>query len=540
MRNVKWSARHDADAPFLALVQEPSSLATVDFEGFALPDSSSAGRYGQFTRHFGMDWRNFFALRPSGSSGSGGYPVGVVSGTNVGFNGYGQAGSVADTTDFDFHSVYMAAAFVDNLKVTVSGYDDGALVYSTTVRLSTSSAKFFEFDFDSIDRLVFDAGNLGNSHFTMDDMVFGLVPGTIAGTINNDLDGDGVLDEGETGIKGRIVILDDNGNGIVDAGEVTAETDRNGRYRFVDVLPGEHTVTQVLPAYWAQTGTSGPATVDVDNDRTSRADFLAADVRATTGSVSGTVFHDENRDGARTGPEPRLSGWTVWLDADGDGVRDSGERSTVTDDRGNYAFTAVTPGDVTVRVELPGGWERWAATPEPLTVVAGGTTEDVDFAVIGGATRFADRIVTVTFADDVIDALGGDDRVIAHAGDDIVRGGDGDDRLSGGGGDDALFGNAGDDRLKGKSGADLFGFEDAGGTDHVRDFAASEGDRILIGAAAADAFSDLTIVDRDGRAAISWAGSGLVVLDGVDAATLTASNFVFAPPAAPTPELLAI
>lgn len=533
MRRLNSSQNADPalflDAP--APAQTASVTATADFDEFIpTTGSSSPGRYVQFTQLLGMRWDNFYALEPSDRGSSNGFREGLISGTNVGFNGYGANASISDKTDFDFRSAYMTAAWHDNISVTIAGYDDGVRVYSTTITLSNKHPTYVEFNFESIDKLVFETNV---NHVAFDDMVFGVVPGTIAGTIVNDLDGDGVLDDGESGIKGRTVILDDNGNGLVDSGEITAETDRNGKYSFVGVTPGSHTVTQVLPAHWAQTGPSGPAMVEVDNDRTSRANFLAADVRATTGDIVGTVFQDENRDGVRAGPEPRLAGWTVWLDADGDGVRDSGERATVTDDRGRYEFVAVTPGDVTVRVELPGGWQQWAAGPEIVSVTAGGTAEGIDLAVTGGATRFADRIVTVTPADDVIDALGGDDRVIAHAGNDKIRGGDGDDRLSGGGGDDLLFGDAGDDTLKGKSGADLFGFADGGGMDRVQDFVPAEGDRILIGSAAASDFADLTIVDAGGNAQISWVGSGLVVLAGVDAATLTAADFQFAPPASP-------
>ena len=55
--------------------------------------------------------------------------------------------------------------------------------------------------------------------------------------------------------------------------------------------------------------------------------------------IRGGMWHDLDGDGIRDDGEPPLEGWTIFLDADGDGVFKSGERSATTDAWGNYVFT---------------------------------------------------------------------------------------------------------------------------------------------------------------------------------------------------------
>ena len=83
-----------------------------------------------------------------------------------------------------------------------------------------------------------------------------------------------------------------------------------------------------------------------------------------TSEIRGTVFHDVNGDGDWMPPEePGLEGWTVYLDANGDGRHDLGERSTVTHDDGTYAFGALPQGTYVVRQVPQPAWQQ----TEPLT-----------------------------------------------------------------------------------------------------------------------------------------------------------------------------
>jgi Ca2+-binding RTX toxin-like protein len=75
---------------------------------------------------------------------------------------------------------------------------------------------------------------------------------------------------------------------------------------------------------------------------------------------------------------------------------------------------------------------------------------------------------------------GNDGWLDGGAGNDSIRGGNGADRLVGGFGRDTLNGDAGGDDLTGGAGPDRFVFQSGMGRDVVRDFAAAEGDQLLI------------------------------------------------------------
>ena len=75
-------------------------------------------------------------------------------------------------------------------------------------------------------------------------------------------------------------------------------------------------------------------------------------------SISGRVFNDANDDGFGEASEHGLSGVTVYLDANNNGVLDSTEVRTTTDSAGRYQFTNLAPGTYTVRQILPAGYAR--------------------------------------------------------------------------------------------------------------------------------------------------------------------------------------
>jgi hypothetical protein len=61
------------------------------------------------------------------------------------------------------------------------------------------------------------------------------------------------------------------------------------------------------------------------------------------GAISGTKWNDLNQDGQRDADEPGLAGWTIFLDANGDGGLDASERSTITNTDGDYSFAELPP-----------------------------------------------------------------------------------------------------------------------------------------------------------------------------------------------------
>jgi hypothetical protein len=80
---------------------------------------------------------------------------------------------------------------------------------------------------------------------------------------------------------------------------------------------------------------------------------------ATSGTISGFIFSDVNADGIYTAPtDTPLSGWTVYLDTNENGVLDAGDKaSTTSDTLGNYSFgNLVLNTTYTVREIVNSGW----------------------------------------------------------------------------------------------------------------------------------------------------------------------------------------
>jgi hypothetical protein len=109
------------------------------------------------------------------------------------------------------------------------------------------------------------------------------------------------------------------------------------------------------------------------------AHWFAAKFQSVT--VSGYKFRDLNSDGAwdkdgldnqlgTADDEKGLSGWAIFLDANGNDKLDAGESSRVTDANGFYSFSGLGAGSYAVREVLQAGWVR--------------TTESANFAVTSG------------------------------------------------------------------------------------------------------------------------------------------------------------
>ena len=83
------------------------------------------------------------------------------------------------------------------------------------------------------------------------------------------------------------------------------------------------------------------------------------DYRWLLGSVAGTVWYDDNTNGVVNGtPDYGLSNVTVYVDLNGDGIRDPAEPMAITDTNGAYAIGGLPGGSYTIRVStntLPAG-----------------------------------------------------------------------------------------------------------------------------------------------------------------------------------------
>jgi large repetitive protein len=94
------------------------------------------------------------------------------------------------------------------------------------------------------------------------------------------------------------------------------------------------------------------------------------------GSIEGTLFSDDNRDGSQQAGETPLAGWTVFIDHNSNGYRDADEAFSVTDASGKYRFNQLLQGDYNLAVELQSGFASPAAR-EVSVVTQQVTTSDI-------------------------------------------------------------------------------------------------------------------------------------------------------------------
>ncbi|HZK82317.1 MAG TPA: SdrD B-like domain-containing protein, partial [Humisphaera sp.] len=166
-------------------------------------------------------------------------------------------------------------------------------------------------------------------------------PGTFA---NSDLNGDGMVDFSD------LVLLSQNYNATLPSGSYT------------------FTGASTLASSSAQTTTpAAPSPVAKTKAVTA------------TASISGTVFNDVNGNSSRQSSEEGLSGRKVDLEIAGKGS--VGQRTAITDSKGNFSFTNLPAGGYILIIPAPAGWRSTTAiaSGDRLTLTSGEKTTSLRF-----------------------------------------------------------------------------------------------------------------------------------------------------------------
>ena len=187
------------------------------------------------------------------------------------------------------------------------------------------------------------------------------LPGTlgrISGTLWADMNNNASLDSGDLRNVGWTAYIDANNNAVLDAGEKSTITNINGNFSFEHLAPGTYTVRQVLQAGWQRTvpTTTDRWIVNVVGGQTSSVNFGNAPLPGTLGRITGTIWSDLNENNTWDAGDGRLTGWTVFLDLNGNSNRDATEPVATTDVSGNFSFNSILPGSFIVRQQLEPGW----------------------------------------------------------------------------------------------------------------------------------------------------------------------------------------
>jgi serine-aspartate repeat-containing protein C/D/E len=214
-----------------------------------------------------------------------------------------------------------------------------------------------------------------------------LMTGTLAVTVANDLNANGVRDPGEPGLSGWTVFVDLNTNGSKDAGEPSAVTDSTGLATITNVTAGSTQFDEILPAGWVPApGFKNFDHVTIHDNRTDTGLFLNV-FAGTASGVQGTVWNDIGGDGVRDPGDPGIPGWTVFVDANSNRILDAGELSTITDANGHYAFPDLAPGKYDIREITPAGWNPTLGADGKVTAtVTTGSVATADFGNFNAAS----------------------------------------------------------------------------------------------------------------------------------------------------------
>jgi len=181
-------------------------------------------------------------------------------------------------------------------------------------------------------------------------------PASKSGMKFEDMDADGIKDEGEPGLEGWTIYVDVDGSGTFNEGDLSDETDADGNYLITGITPGvEYTIREVLKPGWTNSYPAAGFYTEtfVSNVESEDNDFG----NWYPASKSGMKFEDLDADGIKDEGEPGLEGWTIYVDVDGSGTFNEGDLSDETDADGNYLITGITPGvEYTIREVLREGW----------------------------------------------------------------------------------------------------------------------------------------------------------------------------------------
>ncbi len=182
----------------------------------------------------------------------------------------------------------------------------------------------------------------------------------------NDLNQDGIQNNGEVGVSGVTTTLYNATTNVILA---TVTTDAYGFYQFCGLNPGDYKVGFTLPSNYVYT------TADNGNDE---ADSDANPISGLTGTYT-LASGDSNMtvDAGIYQPQPTTAsvGDRVWFDANANGTQDVGESgvsgitislfncsnpgvpvmTTVSDAGGNYLYENVAPGSYQVSFSVPLG-----------------------------------------------------------------------------------------------------------------------------------------------------------------------------------------
>ncbi|NOZ72587.1 MAG: PQQ-binding-like beta-propeller repeat protein, partial [Chloroflexi bacterium] len=285
--------------------------------------------------------RNANGLRDPGDPGLAGVEITLL----------GAGTSLTTTTDIDgdYGFTQLAADVYTVTATNLAGYLSVAANPGTTGGTAL--------DADTISDIPLAAGASSDNNDFGDTR-----PVTVSGLVFDDSNYNGLFDSGEVGLAGITVTLANNTDTLI------TNTAADGTYQFVDVWPGNWTLTESTSAAYFST------TPDVYTLTLLSGEAISQDFGdAAYNTLAGIVYEDYDGNGVRDPGENGVSGVTVALSGS-DYQSQAVNLSVQTDANGAYSFAQLLPGDYTLLETDLSGYLSVAANPGSQ----GGTATDAN------------------------------------------------------------------------------------------------------------------------------------------------------------------
>ncbi|MBL0027045.1 MAG: T9SS type A sorting domain-containing protein [Saprospiraceae bacterium] len=336
-------------------------------------DNIDAGLYRRASiGDFVWDDQNGNGIQEAGEPG--------ISGVVVRLNSITSPSSPPLETTTNANGIYS----FDNLKPGLYSISFGKVsdYQITTLRAGTDTTKDNDADTNGL------ANNISLiSGMSRTDIDAGYVSTSTAGIgdfVWEDLNGNGMQDDGESGIRGVKVMISGTSSSGVSVSD-SVRTDINGKYLFSNLSSGTYTITFIKPeGYFFTEPKLG--TEDIDSDAnvesgktllfTIQTGQILKDIDAgmyRLGSIGDFVWNDLNGNGLQDFGEPGITGVTFTLINETDAT----VGSTTSGNFGFYFFSNLKPGKYRIETQTPLGFILTVNNNSNLTL-------NSDFADVNG------------------------------------------------------------------------------------------------------------------------------------------------------------